>query len=493
MNIVGTVGNIWFYLNPWNHLGDRQYQVLFPVITLTLLSVFLEVVFVVLLDNPAGVSIFAIALYVISIVYFAFRMGIKGGMMAVFLTIIYYLYIIYSRRLMGAELISSLNSTLLFFFIYSGIVIVIGWLKQSVDVHIEREVNARKRMTTIIKQLPVGLVITDLAGKIVEINNAMKKVIGPQIKSGDIIGSDLFQFFSPNSKSRLKDEQYPLYRALRSGQVISNKELILHNELGKEYQILVSSSPIFDRSNRIVAGVSIYQDVTALRDLEKRKDDFVNMASHELRTPITSLTLNLTYLKNKLRQGDLEKAMSAMPKIEKQTDNLMNIITSLLDVSRYQVGKMTYAKSIFRLDQLIEEAIDSMQAVSRQQVVRIIRKFRCNVYGDRYRINQVITNLITNAYKFSRKPGEIKIYMTRREQMIEVAVSDKGVGIPKSQHKKIFEKLYQIHDKESGTYPGFGMGLYIAKEIIRHHKGKIWVDSEEGKGSIFTFSLPIAL
>ena len=129
--------------------------------------------------------------------------------------------------------------------------------------------------------------------------------------------------------------------------------------------------------------------------------------------------------------------------------------------------------------------------MAKKQEIVLTSKASVNVFADRFRMYQVLTNLITNAIKYSKGEKQIKVRIKREADKVVVSVQDFGIGIAKEQQKKIFERLYQVQDDNGRTYPGFGMGLYISKEIITRHKGAIWVESEKGKGSTFYFTLPL--
>lgn len=232
--------------------------------------------------------------------------------------------------------------------------------------------------------------------------------------------------------------------------------------------------------------------VKEMQELERRKDDFVNMASHELKTPITSLNLYIDVLEKRIGSKKYKGAGEALERIKKQTKNLEYIISNLLDVSRIQTGKVSYKKENFRLDELVSEAVVAFYDGNKKQKIKILKNPKIIVKADRNRIYQVLANLISNAVKYSYEKGDINISVRKEGKKAIVSVQDFGIGIKKDNQRKIFTKLYQVSEDHAGTYPGFGMGLFISEDIIKRHRGNIWVESEEGKGSTFYFSLPIS-
>jgi signal transduction histidine kinase len=186
-----------------------------------------------------------------------------------------------------------------------------------------------------------------------------------------------------------------------------------------------------------------------------------------------------------------DKATSILTNIRNQTNRLQKLVNDLLDVSRLQTGKLTFEKEMFRLDELVAETIEVLKGSAKRQKLIFEKTSPVSVYGDRFRIYQVITNLVTNAIKYSPDNTDIIIKVYKKNKKAEVSVQDSGIGIDKDQRKRIFERLYQVTDDKEKTFPGFGMGLYISKEIIKRHKGNIWVESEKGKGSTFYFNIPL--
>lgn len=223
--------------------------------------------------------------------------------------------------------------------------------------------------------------------------------------------------------------------------------------------------------------------------LDQEKSDFLSMASHELKTPLTSMKMFIDLLTRQLRIEADDKPLYYLDRIKDQANRLSELTNDLLDVSRIETGKLKLNKEEFRLAELVQDTVDSIKPSTIVHEIITDLNTKINVFADRYRIYQVLVNLLTNAIKYS--PGGKKIYVKvwQEDEQVFVSVQDFGIGIKKEQRKKIFERLYQTNDAEERTYPGLGLGLYISREIIDRHGGKIWVESKKGQGSIFFFSL----
>jgi signal transduction histidine kinase len=224
--------------------------------------------------------------------------------------------------------------------------------------------------------------------------------------------------------------------------------------------------------------------------LERRKDEFISMASHELKTPVTSLKIYAQLLQRQFRKEKIKNEI--MPKMERQVDKLTKLIADLLDLSKIQVGKLEFRRNAFALDELIAETVEVLQNMTEKHTIVVEGQTRRKVFADRDRIGQVLSNLITNAIKYSPRANKIIISSKVRYGYVIVSIRDFGIGIGSKDQKRLFERFYRVEGASEKTYPGFGIGLYIANEIVRSHGGYLSVESRKGKGSVFSFRLPLA-
>ncbi len=245
------------------------------------------------------------------------------------------------------------------------------------------------------------------------------------------------------------------------------------------------------------AGLSIfYRDISDRKRLEESKDDFVRMASHELKTPITSLRLYTELLLQTAKAGTPTGVYAE--RMLHQIDRLNKLVTSLLDLSKIELDKLDYEYKPFDLVELVAEVAGHPGRWICNGVtdcVTVTTKLkRALVHGDRDRISQVIGNLLDNAVKYSPTSGRITVRLTldqRRPRQVQLEVTDCGIGIDLADQKKIFDRHFQVADAHGRTYPGLGIGLYISKVIVEHHQGQIWVKSRPAAGATFYVSLPL--
>jgi PAS domain S-box-containing protein len=250
--------------------------------------------------------------------------------------------------------------------------------------------------------------------------------------------------------------------------------------------------PMRDARGNITMWIGSNTDIDEQKRQEERKDEFISMASHELKTPVTSLKGFAYILQNRLKKRDDEESLKFLASINKQLNRLTKLINDLLDISRVQQGKLNYQEELFDLDALVQETIENLQAGTSTHQLLFEGGTAAQTYGDKDRVGQVLINLVTNAIKYSPAANRVIIRLSKEADNVMVSVQDFGIGIAGTYHQQIFERFYQVIDPVEKTYPGLGIGLYISSEIIKRHHGRIWVDSQKGAGSTFSFSLPVA-
>jgi PAS domain S-box-containing protein len=260
---------------------------------------------------------------------------------------------------------------------------------------------------------------------------------------------------------------------------------------GETRWITISASVTYDPAGNPIRMLGATSDITQQKELEQRKDDFIGMASHELKTPITTLKGLTQLLKRGLKKQGLSEPVLVLSKMEIQIDRLTRLVNDLLDVTKIQAGRLNYAEERLALDTLIRDIVETIQLMSPTHTLTMYGASNSYIVGDGDRLGQVFLNLIDNAIKYSPKANKVDIHVTSSENAVTVSVRDYGVGIPKEHQSKIFDRFYRVSDERMKAFPGLGMGLYISYEIVERHGGEIWVASEEGEGSTFAVSLPI--
>jgi PAS domain S-box-containing protein len=261
---------------------------------------------------------------------------------------------------------------------------------------------------------------------------------------------------------------------------------------------LTEGKPYLDINGSFTGYAGSVTDITEIKKLEQRKDDFIKMASHELKTPITSINGYVQLLLNIYNESESEKLQmsrstvrSSLGTIAKQVTKLTRLISELLDLSKIESGKLELHCVEFNLEELVEETVQDIRHTTSRHAVIVESHFDGKMYGDKDRIGQVLTNLLNNAIKYSPDADRVEVFIEGNKRNASIRIKDYGIGIDKKEHQRIFERFYRVEGKTELTFPGFGIGLFIAGEIIQRHLGVIHIKSEKGNGSVFTINLPI--
>lgn len=342
--------------------------------------------------------------------------------------------------------------------------------------------ESERRFRAIFNTMFQYTALLSIEGKILEINQAALDVA--QKKRDELIG----QYFSESPWWPVeKEKQLKLRKAIR--QAVKGKfvrfELTYETPDFEMLTIDFSFKPITNVDGAVSMLIAEGRDISDRKKLEEQKSAFLSIASHELKTPITSIKLMLEMFFRKAKRLGIKN--SELEIIDREFNRLSDLVKDLLDVSRIESKRMHINISQISLSELIQETLKEMKLIAGNRKIVFKSSGDYNIEADRNRIEQVLINLLSNAIKYSPDNTTITIAAERKKRSVIVSVEDQGLGIPRTKLSQIFKRFYQI-DRRS--IKGFGLGLYICKEIIKKHKGKIWVKSIVNQGSTFYFSLP---
>jgi signal transduction histidine kinase len=286
---------------------------------------------------------------------------------------------------------------------------------------------------------------------------------------------------------------FPCFRIKISKQVPWVKELYLD----KPYQriIRIEVLGIHDAKDRPLGTVMIFRDVTREREINKMKDDFVSLVSHELRTPLAAMKGATDNLLDGL-VGSLNSAQDrCLAVIKRNIERLNRMISDLLDISRIEAGKIQLIKQKTDIISLVSEVLALLKDPAKEKNINLLTSYVPDmpvIDADPDKIIQVLINLVGNALKFTPSGGQVTIGVGKVVDYLQISVVDTGSGIPSQDLNKVFDKFYQVtRTDDAAKVKGTGLGLPISKGIVEKHGGKIWAQSELGKGSNFSFTLPL--
>jgi len=241
------------------------------------------------------------------------------------------------------------------------------------------------------------------------------------------------------------------------------------------------------------------EDITARKQAEKEKqqmleqrEEFMANASHELKTPVTSLKGYTQVLHSRFTKAGDERSATLLAKMETQINKLISLIGELLDDTKIEAGHLPWQNTQFDLDALARDIVEEMAHTTERHQIRIEGAAGVQIYGDPERISQVLTNLLSNAIKYAPQASTILVKLRADADAATVSVQDFGIGIAQEKQAHVFERFFRVSDPEHETFPGLGLGLYISAEIVKRQGGRMWVESRQGAGSTFSFTVPFA-
>ena len=248
---------------------------------------------------------------------------------------------------------------------------------------------------------------------------------------------------------------------------------------------------IYEQSRKLIEiQKALLDEIEFRKQAERKKDEFISIASHELKTPLTSVKGYVQLLERSIDKGDVPTLKKHLLKAQIQLEKLNELITDLLDISKIESGKLKFNKQPFMMDALLDSVTDIIHQSNPEFKIIKTGTAKREICADEMRIEQVIINFLTNAIKYSPGTSEIHIKVEERGEHIYVGVKDFGIGINADQQKNVFEKFYRV-EETAIHFQGLGIGLYISAEIIRRHNGEVGVQSIPGEGSEFYFSIPL--
>ena len=353
-------------------------------------------------------------------------------------------------------------------------------MAQDIQEKIREIATKNQHLEAIFNSMIEGIIVTDRSSRIISINHAVEELF--EIK-GDRIQGKLFLEVIRNSEiSEL------INNAMDSAKFIS-KEVTLIIPEQKVAQVNVS--PVFTQ-DKVIGSVTVIHDVTQIRRLETMRRDFVANVSHELKTPLTSIKGFVeTLLEGALE--DKENSLNFLGIINKHVDRLNDLINDLLELSRIESKEVRLLKSNFKISELVSEVVLGFKSLAKKKGVELGFELPLDleISADKSKIEQVLVNLINNAIKYNKEKGFVRIYCQDLADKIKIVVEDSGSGIPLKDIPRIFERFYRVDKARSRELGGTGLGLSIVKHIIELHSGTVGVESTEGMGSKFFFTLPL--
>lgn len=360
----------------------------------------------------------------------------------------------------------------------------IGIIASDVTAHalVNKSIKAsEERFRSLTQTLPQLIWVTDAQGNAEFTSSRWQEYSGID-PTGENVWKELVH---PDDYERINESWV---QSLKTANTYKS-EVRLKDRAGDYRWHSVVSHPVLDVEYKILKWVGAFTDIHDQKVKDEKKDEFMGIASHEMKTPLTTAKAYLQMLELTLNDTEQEAKLFAI-KASESVDRLNELIGELLDVSKIQFGKLNYTMTTFNFNEMIESTVENVQLTSPTSTIVKTGKVNDAVIGDKNRLQQVVINLLSNAIKYSPYSDNVFITIAQEKDIITVTVKDTGIGIAEQSLNKIFDKYHRV-EEHAVQFQGMGVGLFISYEIIQRHQGKLWVESEVGKGSTFYFTLPV--
>ncbi len=344
----------------------------------------------------------------------------------------------------------------------------------------------KSKIKTIINCMGDGVLVCDRDSCIVLSNPAASHML--KAPETYLLGNDLNQCNLPSELSSTIEESLQT----KDMNYTSVSQELSVGESG-EISLRAHTAPVRSDIGEIIGSVTVLQDISHLKELDKMKSEFIAMVTHELRAPIAAVEQQLTVILNKMAGEVTEKQEQLLSRAKQRTKGLLDLIKDLLDLSKIEAGKMVQYKEPLALQEVIQRVVDLMKAEADNKKIDLQFSASTNISlinADRNSMEGIFTNLISNAIKYTPEGGKVWVNLDEDGGFVKATVSDTGIGLKKEDLPRIFDKFYRVKTTQTRQIVGTGLGLSIVKSIVDAHLGSITVDSEEGGGTTFTVLLP---
>ncbi len=365
----------------------------------------------------------------------------------------------------------------------TGIIVVVSEITEQVLARKAIE-ESEAQFRQVANLMPGKITNADAAGNVIYFNQSWIDYTGLSFE--ELVDGAWAKKIHPDDLAEL-DERWQ--HSITTGNVF-DFEFRLLNKTGEYKWHLSRASAVKDDNGIIKMWIGATIEIQKMKDEEREKDNFLSMASHELKTPVTTIKAYGQIAEMMLQQNGDGKTLAVVNKMGNQITRLSTLIGELLDFTKIQKGKLIYNESFFDFNEFVKEVVEDMRHTTVTHKISYIQSANATIYGDKEKLNQVVNNLISNAIKYS--PGADKILVTTKLENdgVTLCIQDYGIGITKEEQEKVFQQFYRVTGDSQATFPGMGIGLYICAEIMKKQGGKIWVESSTDKGSVFCIWLP---
>ncbi|SMC89388.1 PAS domain S-box protein [Pedobacter africanus] len=360
----------------------------------------------------------------------------------------------------------------------------IGTVLDITEAVLAEEKNAQ--LLAIIESSNDAIISINLEGLITSWNAAAEEIFG--FSQHEVLGTPAHHMIPADKQQELSG----LLSRVAAGEDIHHLETRLLTKDNRTIDVAITLSQLKNPAGHLIGFSKIIRDITEKKQEEQRKNSFIAMVSHEIKTPITAVTAYLQMVLQKAQKDQDSFYINLLSRADVKIKKMTAMVQDFLNVTRLEEGKLQIIKKQFELSSMIHEVAEEGQFLTTKHTINILGCDDLKVYGDKEKLSHVLSNLLSNAIKYSPNGGYIFIKCESLNNKARISVTDQGVGIKKSDQKRIFERFYRVNNDQAQAASGFGIGLYLASEILARHNSQLQINSKEGVGSTFFFDLDIS-
>ncbi len=366
--------------------------------------------------------------------------------------------------------------------------------KITTHVHPYQPLNDNAEADALFFSMGDGAITTDEFGRITRINPAALQMLG--YRESELLGKPFIStIIATNFDGQVLNViDRPITKAYLTGKPVYGK-ILYYAKKGRQLPVAVTVSPIMV-DGRPVGAIQLIRDITLELEVDRMKSEFISLASHQLRTPLSAIK-TYTHMLSDGYMGGLNKSQKECLETIISASNRMNeLISTLLNVTRIESGTIAVNPKLVNIEEVVAEVMPELKLMADAKNInlttKVINKNSTRIRTDTLIVKEVVTNLVSNAVKYTSEGGEVKVQIRPRRSDIMIAISDNGWGIPAHTRDKVFSKFFRGPNIINRETTGTGLGLYLVKGLVETLKGKIWFKSEEGQGTTFFVTLPRA-
>lgn len=364
---------------------------------------------------------------------------------------------------------------------------------QTLNIKLQELANAKAKDDAVLQSIGEGMIVTDSSGYVLLMNDIAAELLGTDV--GAAVGRKTLTLYNlyDDANQAIPAEERPLQVALKTGKKTVASAKCIRKD-GAAVTLSITATPVWQQG-AIIGAIQIVRDITREREVDRMKTEFISLASHQLRTPLSAIR----WFTEMLLAGDAGELTGEQKEYTKNvadsTQRMIELVDSLLNISRIESGRIIVDPRPTDLNELVSGIVKDLEAktsVKEQTLTISVHKELPKINLDPHLIGQVYLNLLTNAIKYTPKGGEISVFVSRKNDQVISQITDTGYGIPKSEQQKMFQKFFRATNIVKVETDGTGLGMYLVKSIVESSGGKIWFESEEGKGTTFWFTIPLS-